>query len=84
MCRSSVVVPYSHFISWYFVPDLVTYYKAFILRKNFSHKPLVRRILLFMRRERALIIHHLLILFLGYPIACVSTLWNNEYSTILL
>ena len=73
MARSPTLLPYIHFIVPYFVVDVYAMYSSYtagsVAGKGLS---LTVKLRLFLLRKLPFIIHHGILLLLGYPLVVVS------------
>lgn len=73
-CRSPLLPPFIHVIIPYFVYDFYAMYVTSALEEKEKHLSLLKQFTGFVKKKLPFIVHHILLCFLGYPIAVVSVI----------
>lgn len=69
--RAPVLVPFTYFISWYFVYDLYAMYDSYCLRMSLQGS-FLKKVATFCQANMAIVIHHVVILVIGVPLDIVK------------
>lgn len=79
--RSSILVPFAHFGAWYYIVDMYMMFKSFTLRKGLSHShiSIQKRLYKFMVKRWSMLLHHVCLLCIGYPLTVVSLHYIGYY-----
>lgn len=74
-----VIEHYIFYMAFYFTYDIVVMYKGFIHvykeQKQYDDRSVVSNIILFVRSETMMVIHHVVLQFIGLPILMVRFAW---------
>jgi hypothetical protein len=75
--KSPLLIPFVQFSVTYFVYDLVAMYISFASREGNKGIPLSGKIWKYFKRRHAFIIHHIILVGLGYPLAVHYSIRNG-------